>query len=145
MVAPDFKEEKLTKQIESIATSMFRPAGITARIDYSMLDEQLLQPRVKLAIYRIVQEQCTNIIKHANAKNVFSKLQFNTDQVILTIKDDGIGFDMQTLGLKRSLDLLGMKERTLMIDGHFEIRSKPGEGTTIVVTTAVQPEGLSKL
>lgn len=95
---------------------------------------------VATSLFRIYQEALTNIARHANAKNIFSTLKLNNNQVILTIKDDGIGFDMQTLGLKRTLGLLGMKERTLMIGGHFEIQSKPGEGTTIVVTTSVQPE-----
>jgi PAS domain S-box-containing protein len=93
---------------------------------------------ISTSLFRIYQEALTNIARHANAKNVFSKLQLINDQVILTIKDDGIGFDMQTLGLKRTLGLLGMKERTLMIGGQFEICSKPGEGTTIVVTTNVE-------
>jgi PAS domain S-box-containing protein len=95
---------------------------------------------VATSLFRIYQEALTNIARHANAKNIFSKLALNNNKVILTIKDDGIGFDMQTLGLKRTLGLLGMKERTLMIGGQFEIYSKPGEGTTIVVTTSVQPE-----
>jgi PAS domain S-box-containing protein len=100
---------------------------------------------IATSLFRIYQEALTNIARHAHAKNVFSKLQLENDKVILTIQDDGVGFDMQTLGLKRTLGLLGMKERTLMIGGHFEICSKPGAGTTIVVTTSVQPEGPSKL
>lgn len=93
---------------------------------------------IATSLFRIYQEALTNIARHANAKNVFSKLQLDNDKVILTIKDDGVGFDMQTLGLKRTLGLLGMKERTLMIGGQFEICSKPGAGTTIVVTTSMQ-------
>jgi PAS domain S-box-containing protein len=100
---------------------------------------------ITTSLFRIYQEALTNIARHANAKNVFSKLQLINDQVILTIKDDGIGFDMQTLGLKRTLGLLGMKERTLMIGGQFEICSKPGAGTTIVVTTNVQLEDPPKM
>jgi signal transduction histidine kinase len=67
-------------------------------------------------------------------------MQLENGQVILTIKDDGIGFDMQTLGVKKTLGLLGMKERTLMMGGRFEINSKAGEGTTIVITTALQTD-----
>jgi PAS domain S-box-containing protein len=100
---------------------------------------------IATSLFRIYQEALTNIARHSNAKNVFSKLQLENDKVILTIKDDGVGFDMQTLGLKRTLGLLGMKERTLMIGGHFEICSKPGAGTTIVVTTSMQLDSPSKL
>jgi len=92
---------------------------------------------VATSLFRIYQEALTNIARHANAKTVFSKLKVKDDQVILTIADDGAGFDMQTLAIKKTLGLLGMKERTLMMGGRFEINSKPGEGTTILVTTSL--------
>jgi signal transduction histidine kinase len=100
---------------------------------------------VATSLFRIYQEALTNIARHANAKNVFSKLQLDNNEVILTILDDGIGFDLNALGKKQTLGLLGMKERTLMIGGRFDINSKPGAGTTIVVTTAVQLEEPPKL
>jgi PAS domain S-box-containing protein len=95
---------------------------------------------VATSLFRIYQEALTNIARHAKAKNVFSNMQLENGQVMLTIKDDGIGFDMQTLGVKKTLGLMGMKERTLMMGGRFEINSKAGEGTTIVITTALQTD-----
>ncbi|MFL5747237.1 MAG: histidine kinase [Niastella sp.] len=92
---------------------------------------------VATSLFRIYQEALTNIARHANAKTVLSKLQVMNDQVILTIADDGVGFDMQTLAIKKTLGLLGMKERALMMGGRFNINSKPGEGTTIIVTTSL--------
>ncbi|HEX6430950.1 MAG TPA: histidine kinase [Niastella sp.] len=95
---------------------------------------------IATSLFRIYQEALTNIGRHANAKHVYSKLQLENDNIILIIKDDGIGFDIQTLGVKKTLGLLGMKERTLMMGGRFEINSKAGEGTTIVITTFLQLE-----
>jgi len=92
---------------------------------------------IATSLFRIYQEALTNVARHAKAKNVFSNMQLENDQLILTIKDDGIGFDMQTLGIKKTLGLLGMKERTHMMGGRFEINSKAGEGTTIVITTSL--------
>jgi PAS domain S-box-containing protein len=97
---------------------------------------------IATSLFRIYQEALTNIARHAKAKHVFSNMQLANDQVILTIKDDGIGFDPQTLGVKKTLGLLGMKERTLMMGGRFEINSKAGEGTTIVITTSLQSDEL---
>lgn len=94
---------------------------------------------IATSLFRIYQEALTNIARHSFAKNVYSRLQLNNDQVILSITDDGTGFDMKTLGVKKTLGLLGMKERTFMMGGRFEINSKPGEGTSIVVTIALQP------
>jgi PAS domain S-box-containing protein len=95
---------------------------------------------VATSLFRIYQEALTNVARHANAKNVFSSMQLENDQVTLTIKDDGIGFDMQQPGDKKTLGLLGMKERTLMMGGRFEINSKAGEGTTILVTTSIHAD-----
>ncbi|THU34777.1 PAS domain S-box protein [Niastella caeni] len=90
---------------------------------------------VATSLFRIYQEALTNIGRHAMAKNVYSKMHLENDTIILTIQDDGIGFDMNTLDAKKTLGLLGMKERTLMMAGRFEINSKAGEGTTIVIST----------
>jgi len=92
-------------------------------------------PSVVTSLFRIYQEALTNVGRHANANHVVSRLQLTQDEITLTIKDDGQGFDMQTLAHKKTLGILGMKERTLMMKGHFEITSAPGEGTTIVVIT----------
>lgn len=100
---------------------------------------------VATALFRIYQEALTNIGRHAHAKNVYSKLQLKQDQVSLSITDDGTGFDMKTLGVKKTLGLLGMKERAFMMGGRFEIYSKPGEGTSIVVTTTLSPDDTVKL
>lgn len=97
---------------------------------------------IATSLFRIYQEALTNVARHAKARNVFSNLQLQDDQVILTIKDDGTGFDLQTIGVKKTLGLLGMKERTLMMGGRFAINSKAGEGTTIVITTSLQSPDL---
>jgi signal transduction histidine kinase len=95
-------------------------------------------PSVATSLFRIYQEALTNAGRHAKANHVFCRLQLMQDEITLTIKDDGQGFDMQTLAHKKTLGILGMKERTLMMKGHFDITSAPGEGTTIVVTTLLQ-------
>jgi signal transduction histidine kinase len=93
---------------------------------------------VTTSLFRIYQEALTNIGRHAKANHVFSYLQLKNNEVTLTIKDDGQGFDMRTLAGKKTLGILGMKERALMMKGQFEMRSMPGEGTTIVVTVLLQ-------
>jgi PAS domain S-box-containing protein len=96
------------------------------------------------SLFRIYQEALTNIGRHANAKNVYSKLLLENDKIILIIKDDGTGFEIKTPGAKKTLGLLGMKERTIMMGGRFEINSKAGEGTTIVITTFLQSADKAK-
>ncbi len=86
--------------------------------------------------YRIMQEALNNVAKHANADQVNILLEANSEQVTMIIEDNGVGFDrdaQKMLKDKKSLGLLGMKERAILIGGSVEIESTPGSGTTIYV------------
>lgn len=86
---------------------------------------------IKINIYRIIQESIQNINKYAQAENVILDFHKNGDHIILTIKDDGVGFDQA----KRSsgIGLKNMKSRVTLLHGQFTINSIPGKGTSISV------------
>ncbi|WP_420573560.1 tetratricopeptide repeat-containing sensor histidine kinase [Kordia sp.] len=86
---------------------------------------------IKINIYRIIQESIQNINKYAQAENVVLDFKKNEDHIILTIKDDGVGFDQD----KRSsgIGLKNMKSRVTLLHGQFTINSIPGKGTSISV------------
>lgn len=90
-----------------------------------------LAPAVNTGLFRIFQETLTNIARHAEASVVSARLFPDNGQLVLAIADNGKGFDPGTAKKKKTLGLLGMKERTLMMNGSYEIRSRPGEGTTL--------------
>ncbi|MFZ6817284.1 HAMP domain-containing sensor histidine kinase [Undibacterium sp. Ji22W] len=100
--------------------------------DFAQLDGDLA-----ISAYRIVQEACSNILKHAQAKNVEITLQMNPDQSHLLIKviDDGIGFETEQVAA--GIGISGMRERVLAWGGEFELDSKVGEGTRIEITLPV--------
>jgi PAS domain S-box-containing protein len=85
-------------------------------------------------LFRTYQESLTNVARHANAKQVISSLELLNGDIRLIIADNGKGFDTRHNGQKKTLGLLGMKERVLMMDGDLEIKSEPGRGTTITIT-----------
>ncbi|MBO9659672.1 MAG: HAMP domain-containing protein [Chitinophagaceae bacterium] len=91
-----------------------------------------VSPLIGTGLFRIFQESLTNIARHSNAHQVKAYLKLNNNSLKLTITDDGKGFepDEQT----KTLGLLGMKERAIMIGGELGIYSSPGRGTTITVT-----------
>jgi signal transduction histidine kinase len=91
---------------------------------------------VKIGLFRIFQESLTNVARHAGATKVDISLEKIDKQVILTIKDDGHGFD-EADASKKTLGILGMKERTLMLGGKYSIKGIPGEGTIVSVTVPV--------
>ena len=98
-------------------------------------------PEKELAIYRIAQEALTNIIRHAQAKNVFVNLISKGDKLSLSAEDDGVGFDRNkamTFSKKQGpLGLLIMRERAEQLDGDFTLESQIGKGTHLVVEIPV--------
>jgi signal transduction histidine kinase len=93
---------------------------------------------VTTGLFRIYQEALTNVARHAGAQSVTASLVSGPEQVSLTIIDDGKGFDVEGIGAKKTLGLLGMKERTLMMGGRYEVVSGPDQGTTLKVTVPLE-------
>jgi signal transduction histidine kinase len=84
-------------------------------------------------LYRILQESLTNIIRHASATQVDIHLKNQNNEFILYIEDNGTGFDMNIVAGKKTLGLLGIKERSVMMQGVFTINSEPLKGTKLEV------------
>ncbi len=94
-------------------------------------ESRLGNQQIEITLYRIVQESINNIIKHANADTVDIQLKNYDDVILLTIEDNGQGFDMNTV--KKGFGLNGIQNRLEPVNGLFEINSRPGNGTNIVV------------
>ncbi len=89
-----------------------------------------LSPELETAVYRIVQEALTNVVKHADATHVSIVLTRKNGLVSVVIEDDGRGFDPARGGDR--LGLIGMRERVELLDGSVLIDSAPGRGATLV-------------
>lgn len=118
-----------------------RRSGVrcVARITEESLE---LSNEKKIAIFRIFQEAMTNIARHAYAQNIVVDLERDEDDVVLRIKDDGMGFSADLVEQMQSLGLLGMYERALVMGAHFEVDSKPGDGTTIMLRVGSDEAGI---
>jgi PAS domain S-box-containing protein len=97
-----------------------------------------LDPDIAIGLFRIYQESLTNVLRHADAKKISSSLSINKGILLLNISDNGKGFDIETVSDKKTLGLLGMKERTFIMGGEYEIKSKPGKGTSVTITVPLQ-------
>ena len=87
-------------------------------------------------IYRVVQEALTNCARHAKANHVLVSLGTQQDDIVVIVKDDGIGFN-PSASVRGGLGLLGIRERVEALDGRVRIASKPNNGTTIEVQIPV--------
>jgi signal transduction histidine kinase len=85
------------------------------------------------AVFRILQESLTNVMRHANANRVTITFAQETDHYLMEIKDDGEGIQAEDLDKSSTLGVLGMKERAHLLGGSVSIHGDPGKGTTVVV------------
>jgi PAS domain S-box-containing protein len=93
-----------------------------------------VKPAVTTAIFRIYQELLTNIARHANASLVTVLLKKEDNILFLIIADNGTGFNLESISNKKTLGLLGIKERTLLLGGTYEFKSKHGEGSETIIS-----------
>jgi signal transduction histidine kinase len=85
-------------------------------------------------VFRVLQEALTNIVRHAHATQVNIEILQSPEQLELRVRDDGRGFDTGLPRRADALGVLGMRERTLTVDGALEIRSELGSGTTVTLS-----------
>lgn len=102
---------------------------INVEINLTIHDSIKLQPHIKENLYRIFQEALTNVIKHSQAKHVWVSFRQKGFALIMTIEDDGIGFNPHEE--LKGMGLSTMKERITLIGGRLSIKSAPGKGTKI--------------
>lgn len=103
-------------------------------VDFAILTAgQRLPEAVETAVYRIIQESLTNVVRHANAQTVSLLVERHNNDVITVIEDDGIGFDEKRANSGSRLGILGIRERTELLGGTFTIETAPDHGTSLFV------------
>jgi PAS domain S-box-containing protein len=83
------------------------------------------------AVFRVLQESLTNVVRHAQATQVDVRLECSSTELMLTVQDNGRGFEPNTVDSLNSLGLLGMRERARLLGGTCLITSRPGTGTRV--------------
>ncbi len=105
----------------------------TLDIEFNMVGfDHRMDPDIETVIYRFSQEALTNTLKHSGAETFVLSIIKSYPHIIFRAEDDGVGFDTQIVGKdRRSLGIIGMRERATLLGGTFQLRSLPGEGTRI--------------
>jgi len=108
--------------------------GIRYRIN-SNLDGKELDSKIRTALFRILQEALTNVVRHSGANEVFVELNRNGEgTLVMGIDDNGKGISEEAINDKKSLGILGMRERSVLLGGSFRIESAKDKGTRIRVS-----------
>ena len=126
----------LKEAIQWEATKFQSRTGIRCRVAWEV-KEGLTDRTRQLALYRILQEALTNVVRHAHAGAVRISLRERGKTLTLTVKDNGRGITTDELASVQSIGLLGMTERARMLGGRLTIAGSPRRGTTVTVTVPV--------
>jgi signal transduction histidine kinase len=118
------------------AKSLCEEIGRQHRIQIEFAHRELpeeISPHVELCFFRIVQESLNNIVKHSGAKQAHVEFVGTASYIRLRIVDSGVGFDPSAKAARAGLGLASMRERLRPLGGNMALRSRPMEGTEIVV------------
>jgi signal transduction histidine kinase len=120
--------------IESLAEAHAAATELDVRLDLALAHEDGVAPRrldreLESAVYRVIQEALTNVAKHAEAERVWIEVAEDSDSLLVVVRDDGKGFDMNARG--RGFGLVGIRERIALQGGSLAIVSSPGAGTEV--------------
>lgn len=107
--------------------------GLAVRFKARGFAGKRLPAAVETALYRVVQEAMTNVVRHARATRVDVLAEHRGDRVMVMIEDDGVGFEPDRAEHGAHFGLLGMRERAETLGGTLTMESAPGAGATIVV------------
>jgi len=121
-----------------------KSAGLT--VNFSVIgQERRLSTQLETTLFRVIQEAITNIARHSKAKRANIALHFTKRAIRVTVKDNGVGFDVEeaitSKARPRGLGLLGMRERAELFNGSFGIRSSEKKGTEIKIRIPTEKGG----
>jgi two-component system sensor histidine kinase UhpB len=132
LITPGLREIGLIESIEDIIDDMrMAKDDLAIELDLQNISEEQIEDRRKLALFRMVQEQLNNIVKHARATRVLIRLSIEGADIVLTVTDNGVGFDVSRH--RKGVGITNIISRAELFNGTVEIQSSPGEGCTLSV------------
>jgi signal transduction histidine kinase len=120
-----------------------RRTGLEVEVITDLPDHERFSRDLETACFRIAQEALTNVVRHSRANTVVLRLVKNGNDLLLSIKDDGVGFDVESLQKRApraaTLGLISMQERAHFAGGTIEIYSAVSEGTEVLFRLELEP------
>ena len=132
LVPPSLDDSELAEALGNIIATVTNAGSIKVFADLTRFKENCTSDKLKLGIYRIVQEQFNNILKYSKANTVYLTIAHEDDLLHLIIKDNGIGFDKSKK--TEGVGLLNIKTRASLFNGEMTVVSSPGKGCELIVT-----------
>lgn len=132
LTPPTLKDLGLIEALNELIDSISRTQLLTIHFDVFQFDESILPENQKLTIFRMVQEQLNNIVRHADARQAWIELRCGNGLLMLQVRDNGNGFDPSTT--RKGLGLINIENRAELFNGRAEMLSEPGRGCVLQVS-----------
>jgi two-component system sensor histidine kinase UhpB len=139
MMPPPFENNDFENVLGDLAQTINLTGKIQLRLSLPPSKElQKISNNFKLCFYRIIQEQVSNILKYANAKNATIRIDVRETEYLLSIEDNGAGFDPSKKS--KGIGIKNMESRCSLFNGSMDVISAPGKGCRIKVRLPVTSE-----
>ncbi|KAA9040856.1 PAS domain S-box protein [Ginsengibacter hankyongi] len=132
LITPLINEQGLVDSVKDIAKDIMRVHPIKISVITNDFNESYLSDKFKLDIFRILQEQINNTLKHAQAEKILINFKENNGRLLVSVSDDGIGFD--TTARKNGVGITNIKSRAELYNGSMKLTSEVGQGTQLSIT-----------
>lgn len=127
LLPPEISKNGLKNAISRIISRLIQANGIKVTLDFN--DEGIpLPPEVSACVYRLIQEATTNAVKHGKASEINIYIILEDDALLVSVEDDGLGFDPETIQHKNGIGLTNMQARVQAFGGRLQIDSAPEMG-----------------
>lgn len=127
----------IIESINDLVESIKATKKLHVEFYYEGQVDKLLDEKQKLMLFRIIQEQVNNVLKHAEARNLVIEFFVDDDAIDLTISDDGQGFELDKISNKKGVGLYNIKSRTELFNGKVNIVTSPGNGCKLNINVPV--------
>lgn len=132
----------LISSVNDLVQNINLTKQLLVRFKYDSNLDLLLHPKQKLTLFRIIQEQVNNVLKHARASKLLIAITYKPKQTTLEITDDGIGFDLTVAKMKDGVGLSNILSRAAIFNGEVQVNTEPGKGCQLIINV---PHTLTKL
>lgn len=133
--APSLGKINFKETLNDLAESLRSSSQVEAVVDLSDLSFTEMENDMHLALYRVTQEQFTNIVKHAKADEVKVSIKEENSVLHFAIEDNGVGFD--PMEKRTGIGITNMQSRVETLNGKFQVLSRPAKGTTLLIEIPV--------
>jgi signal transduction histidine kinase/ligand-binding sensor domain-containing protein len=124
----------LPNALQDYCRNLNQPNSLKINFEAIAIDNMVLKEEQAFHILRIVQELLQNVLKHSQATEAIVQLSKNNKEINITVEDNGIGFDINKVALKKGIGLKNVADRLKIIKGKMDLKSEASQGTSIFIT-----------